>query len=88
MLTVNWDEKRDGYWVTGLGFNFFAYFTCDFDVDGKERETFLECDNVKRENEPFVLHLQIPINQPTGQFGIEYVETQIENILRQYWVLS
>lgn len=86
-LDVAWDEKRCGYWFSGSGFEFFAYFTsAEPGID--ESAQFLECDHVQRKGEAFVLHLQVPIKKTVGISGIELVETQVVNELSKYWIIS
>jgi len=85
MIEITWDEKRNGYWVAGDGFDFFAYFTSDGDIDGKAGQEFIECDHVQRDGEEFALHLQVPLKTVSGTKGIQIVETQIVNELRKYW---
>lgn len=88
MIDITWDEKRSGYWIAGDGFDFFAYFTSDVDINGNVEQEFIECDHVQREGEPFVLHLQVPLRAVSGTKGIQIVETQIVNELRKYWDIS
>ena len=89
MLDVTWDEKRCGYWFSGAGFDFFAYFTSDGEMPDEDNAAqYLECDHVQRKGESFVLHLQVPIKNASGASGIELVETQVVNELRKYWAVS
>lgn len=89
MLNVTWDEKRCGYWISGAGFDFFAYFTSGGESpDDMNAPQYLECDHVQRHGEDFVLHLQVPIKNAAGEQGIQLVETQVLNELRKYWDVS
>ena len=88
MIDVTWDEKRCGYWITGDGFDFFSYFTSDSDIDEDIGQEFIECDHIKRDGDPYVLHLQVPLKTVSGVKGIQIVETQIVNELQKYWHIA
>lgn len=89
MLEVAWDEKRCGYWISGEGFDFFAYFTGGGEAPGDMNASqYLECDHVQRQGEDFVLHLQVPIKSAAGEQGVQLVETQVFNEFRKYWAVS
>lgn len=78
-MNVSFDEKRCGYFFFGDGFDFFAYFTADFDEDSKE---FLECDHVERDGDSFILHLQIP---SVGNHNEELAKEMVLKELKKYW---
>lgn len=73
-LTLAYDEKRQGYFVLGAGFDFFLYFTGHC----------LECDAVRREGGDFVLHMEIPL-PPSGKADHDVLLTQVMHELSQYW---
>lgn len=54
-IDVMYDEKRQGFFVTGDGFDFFAYFT------GDQETTHVECDHVERSGfgDGYSIHLKI-----------------------------
>ena len=84
LLTVTFDEGDENFHVQGLGFDFHLYLTGDFAPDS---EQFLEFDHVKRAEETFVLHMQIPIDRPADQLSVEWLKIQVFNRLHQHWYL-
>lgn len=78
-LLIEHDEKRCGYWVQGDGFDFFAYFTSD------EKNTFIECDSVKREGSDYILHLSVRLGA-SGNVDNDMLESAIQRELSSYWV--
>ena len=77
-LNIWYDEKRQGHWVQGSGFDFFTYFTGDEDI------TYIECDHVQREGSEFSLHLTIKLG-PSGAVHKDILETAIHNELNKWW---
>lgn len=77
-LDFDYDEKRQGYWIKGSGFDFFAYFTSD------EESTFVECDHIQREGDEYVLHLQVRLG-PAGKVHQDILETAVHNELKKWW---
>lgn len=80
-LHITYDEKRCGYFVRGMGFDFFAYFTGDLDGAG-----FIECDSVQREGEAYTAHLTIPLNG-ASMLSNDLLETLILRELTPLWGL-
>lgn len=83
-LTIFYDERRCGYFVEGLGFDFSAYFTIDIDEDECILSQFIECDHVSREGYDEVAHIAITLHgcdRPSN----DIVETQIFQALMVYW---
>lgn len=80
-LNITFDEKRCGYFVSGSGFDFFAYFTGDMDGDG-----FIECDSVQRKGDDYTMHLTIPLNG-AKMLSPDLLETLIVRELAPLWGL-
>lgn len=80
-INITYDEKRSGYFVQGLGFDFFAYFTGDMQGAG-----FIECDSVQREGDDYTLHLTIPLSG-ARLLSSDLLETLIIRELQKFWEL-
>jgi len=78
-LDFYYDEKRQGYWINGGGFDFFAYFTED-----EEKNTYIECDSVCREGDDFKTSIQVKLG-PSGQVHRDILETAVHNELNKWW---
>lgn len=78
-LYFDYDEKRQGYWITGDGFDFFAYFTEDDD-----KSIYVECDSVRREGEDFTTSIQVRLG-PAGKVHKDILETAVHNELNRWW---
>jgi len=75
-LSVTFDDKRDMYWVKGLGFDFWLYF-----VSGGQ---WLECDSVKREGDDYEMHLRI---WSKGCPSPDWIESAVLTELGKFWEL-
>jgi hypothetical protein len=78
-LNITYDDKRCGYFVQGMGFDFFAYFTGDFDGAG-----FIECDSVQRQGDDYTAHLAIPL-QGAKMLSPDLLETLILRDISLLW---
>lgn len=79
-LSVTYDQKRSGYFISGHGFDFFAYFT----EGGPNGGSYIECDNVVRQGDPYSLHLIIPLSG-AQMLSTDLLETLICKELAEYW---
>lgn len=75
-LRVTFDDKRDLYWVNGLGFDFALYFTSG--------GAWLECDSVARKGEAFDCFISIPSK---GVPTADWVHAAVCRELAKYWDL-
>ena len=80
-LSVRYDEKRCGYFVTGSGFDFFLYFTTG---------DTLECDSLNCSTEVFghevynSTSISIPLNG-CEKYSCDVVETLVARALAAVW---
>lgn len=70
-LSVDFDEKRCGYFVRGCGFDFFMYFTGSGDVfeEIESEEIRMEGDPIVIDGEPLSVTIRIPIKSADGKIG-------------------
>ena len=72
-FSIDFDEKRCGYFVRGCGFDFFMYFTGG--CPGNDIE-FIESEEIRMEGDPIVINgkplavtIRIPIKSSDGKIG-------------------
>jgi len=78
-LDIWYDEKRCGYFVTGSGFDFFAYLTDDGDGNN-----FIECDHVVRQGYDQAVPIVVAFGGAKN-LSLDIVETAILIELKKYW---
>jgi len=78
-LDIEYDEKRCGWWVSGSGFDFFAYMTSD-----DHGNNFIECDHVVREGSSLDRHITIAYGG-AKKLTSDVLETALLIELRKYW---
>ena len=79
-LVVSYDAIERGYFVKGMGFDFFAILVT---VDGI---SYIECREVSRYENGNQFHLIIPMHQ-AKQFSCDLLETLIIAKLSENWDL-
>lgn len=84
-VLITRDDKRCGFFVSGSGFDFFAYYTCDTTEDGSQLSTYIECDHVERAGEPSEIHhMRINLG-PSGVAIEDILHTAISKWLCERW---
>ena len=87
-LSIDFDEKRCGYFVRGCGFDFFMYFTGgestvnDFQFIESE-EIRMEGDPIVIDGEPLAVTITIPIKSSDGKIGRDASEVVADAIAKK-----
>jgi len=88
-LKINFDDKRCGYWVSGLGFDFFASLTSEVSENPDEPGvlSYIQCDFVKRNGEDYVHNLNIPIRH-AKMISADLLEHLLVREFIQFWAMD